>query len=705
LVSTKSGLREREQEMTPGFTMEDIRNIGIIAHIDAGKTTVTEQVLFHTGRTYKIGQVDDGTAVMDWMDQERERGITICAAATSCDWAGHQITIIDTPGHVDFTAEVERSLRVLDGGVVVFDALAGVEPQSETVWRQADRYRVPRICFVNKMDRVGADFFGTMQMIKDRLGASPLPVQLPLGVEDSFEGIIDLVQEKAFMFPQDKESKPIEVPIPAEHEKSFRHYREEMIEKLADSDEEIMAAYIEGKSVTVAQIRRALRKATLSMKQVPVLCGNALRNKGIPPLLDAIVYYLPSPMDLPPVKGKDPKTGNEITREASASAPLSALAFKIVTDPFVGRLVYLRIYSGTLKTGMQILNLTRDHKERVGRLLEMHANRREELGEISCGGIIAVVGLKDTFTGDTLCDSGKPIVLEEIRFPEPVISVAIEPKAKTDQDRIGEALHKLAQEDPTFKSRYDDDTGQTIISGMGELHLDVVVGRLVREFKVEAKIGKPQVAYKETITVPVRSDGRFVKQSGGHGQYGHVCIVLEKLEQGSGFEFVNKIAGGAVPRQYIPSIENGIKEAMANGVVAGYPIIDIRATAVDGSFHQVDSSELSFKMAGSIALREGVKKAKPILLEPVMKLEVATPKEFLGDIIGDLNSRRARVEAVELRAWTHIIKCYVPLAESFGYTTDLRSMSQGRATYSMEFHNYQQIPKDLAAEIIAKTRT
>jgi len=705
LVSTKSGLREREQEMTPGFTMEHIRNIGIIAHIDAGKTTVTEQVLFHTGRTYKIGQVDDGTAVMDWMDQERERGITICAAATSCDWAGHQITIIDTPGHVDFTAEVERSLRVLDGGVVVFDALAGVEPQSETVWRQADRYRVPRICFVNKMDRVGADFFGTMQMIKARLGASPLPVQLPLGVEDSFEGIIDLVQEKAFMFPQDKESKPIEVPIPAEHEKSFRHYREEMIEKLADSDEEIMAAYIEGKSVTVAQIRRALRKATLSMKQVPVLCGNALRNKGIPPLLDAIVYYLPSPMDLPPVKGKDPKTGNEISREVSASAPLSALAFKIVTDPFVGRLVYLRIYSGTLKTGMQILNLTRDHKERVGRLLQMHANRREELREISCGGIIAVVGLKDTFTGDTLCDSGKPIVLEEIRFPEPVISVAIEPKAKTDQDRIGEALHKLAQEDPTFKSRYDDDTGQTIISGMGELHLDVVVGRLVREFKVEAKIGKPQVAYKETITVPVRSDGRFVKQSGGHGQYGHVCIVLEKLEQGSGFEFVNKIAGGAVPRQYIPSIENGIKEAMANGVVAGYPIIDIRATAVDGSFHQVDSSELSFKMAGSIALREGVKKAKPILLEPVMKLEVATPKEFLGDIIGDLNSRRARVEAVELRAWTHIIKCYVPLAESFGYTTDLRSMSQGRATYSMEFHNYQQIPKDLAAEIIAKTRT
>ena len=691
--------------MAQGLALERVRNIGIIAHIDAGKTTITELILYHTGRTYKVGQVDDGTAVMDWMEQERERGITITAAATSCEWLDHQINIIDTPGHVDFTAEVERSLRVLDGGVVVFDAVCGVEPQSETVWRQADKYSVPRICFVNKMDRVGADFLATVQSIVSRLGANPVSIQLPIGVEADFKGVIDLIESKAWLFSDDRDQASTEVPVPEEYKEAVARHREKLIEKVADSDEALMSAYVEGKEITVPELKAAIRRATLSTRLVPVLCGSALKGKGIRSVLDAVVDYLPSPLDMPPVRGTDPRTGKEVTREASDSAPFSALAFKIVSDPFIGRLIYLRVYSGRARTGSQIYNSTREHKERLGRLLLMHANRREETSEIGCGQIVAAVGLKDTFTGDTLCEPTKPVVLESIKFPEPVISVAIEPKTKADQDKLGESLAKLADEDPTFKTRYDQDTGQTIISGMGELHLDIIVDRMMREFGVDAKVGRPQVAYKETITVPVRAEGRFVKQTGGHGQYGHVWIEFEPLERGKGFEFVNKIQGGAVPRQYISAVQHGVREALENGVLAGYPIIDIKATAVDGSYHEVDSSEIAFKMAGSLAVREGVKEADPILLEPIMKLEVATPKEFLGDIMGDLNSRRARVEAIELRAWTHIIRCYVPLADIFGYATDLRSISQGRATYSMEFYCYQEVPKDMAREIITKMRS
>jgi elongation factor G len=703
--NNKACLAERDEAMAQGLALERVRNIGIIAHIDAGKTTVTELILYHTGRTYKVGQVDDGTAVMDWMEQERERGITITAAATSCEWLDHQINIIDTPGHVDFTAEVERSLRVLDGGVVVFDALCGVEPQSETVWRQADKYNVPRICFVNKMDRVGADFLATVQSIVSRLGANPVAIQLPIGVEVDFKGVIDLIESKAWLFSDDRDQAPTEVPIPEEYKEAVARHREKLIEKVADSDEALMSAYVEGKAITVPELKAALRRATLSTRLVLVLCGSALRDKGVQFVLDAIVDYLPSPLDMPPVRGTDPRTGKEVTREASDSAPFSALAFKIVSDPFIGRLIYLRVYSGRARTGSQIYNSSREHKERLGRLLLMHANRREEISEIGCGQIVAAVGLKDTFTGDTLCEPTKPVVLESIKFPEPVISVAIEPKTKTDQDKLGESLAKLADEDPTFKTRYDQDTGQTIISGMGELHLDIIVDRMMREFGVDAKVGRPQVAYKETITVSVRAEGRFVKQTGGHGQYGHVWIEFEPLERGKGFEFVNKMKGGAVPRQYISAVQQGVREALENGVLAGYPIIDIKATAVDGSYHEVDSSEIAFKMAGSLAVREGVKEADPILLEPIMKLEVATPKEFLGDIMGDLNARRARVEAIELRAWTHIVRCYVPLAGIFGYATDLRSISQGRATHSMEFYRYQEVPKDMAREIITGMRS
>ena len=691
--------------MAQGLALERVRNIGIIAHIDAGKTTITELILYHTGRTYKVGQVDDGTAVMDWMEQERERGITITAAATSCEWLDHQINIIDTPGHVDFTAEVERSLRVLDGGVVVFDALCGVEPQSETVWRQADKYSVPRICFVNKMDRVGADFLATVQSIVSRLGANPVAIQLPIGVEADFKGVIDLIESKAWLFSDDRDQASTEVPVPEEYKEAVARHREKLIEKVADSDEALMSAYVEGKEITVPELKAAIRRATLSTRLVPVLCGSALKGKGVRSVLDAVVDYLPSPLDMPPVRGTDPRTGKEVTREASDSAPFSALAFKIVSDPFIGRLIYLRVYSGRARTGSQIYNSTREHKERLGRLLLMHANRREETSEIGCGQIVAAVGLKDTFTGDTLCEPTKPVVLESIKFPEPVISVAIEPKTKADQDKLGESLAKLADEDPTFKTRYDQDTGQTIISGMGELHLDIIVDRMMREFGVDAKVGRPQVAYKETITVSVRAEGRFVKQTGGHGQYGHVWIEFEPLERGKGFEFVNKMKGGAVPRQYISAVQQGVREALENGVLAGYPIIDIKATAVDGSYHEVDSSEIAFKMAGSLAVREGVKEADPILLEPIMKLEVATPKEFLGDIMGDLNARRARVEAIELRAWTHIVRCYVPLAGIFGYATDLRSISQGRATHSMEFYRYQEVAKDMAREIITRMRS
>jgi len=684
--------------------LERVRNIGIIAHIDAGKTTVTEFVLYHTGRTYKVGTVDEGTAVMDWMAQERERGITITAAATSCEWEGYQINIIDTPGHVDFTAEVERSLRVLDGGVVVFDALAGVEPQSETVWRQADTYKVPRICFVNKMDRVGADFFGTIQMIKDRLRANPVAIQIPLGHEESFRGVIDLVEQKAWVFPEDEDGEAVEVPLPSDCQQDAARYRDRLIETVAENDEQLMHAYVEGDEISLSDIRAALRRATISTRVVPVLCGSAVRNKGIQPILDAVVSYLPSPLDVPPVKGTDPRTGKELLREARDDAPFSALAFKVVTDPFVGRVVYLRVYSGTARTGGQVFNSIRERKERLGRLLRMHANRREEVEETGPGEIVAAVGLKNTYTGDTACDPARPIVLEAIKFPEPVIAVAVEPKNKADQDRIGEALGKLADEDPTFRSSYDQDTGQTIISGMGELHLDIIVDRLVREFRVNAKIGKPQVAYRESITLPVKAEGRFVRQTGGHGQYGHVWLELEPIDRTTRFEFVDKVPGGVIPKQFIRAVEQGVKEALESGVLAGYPLVGVRATAVDGSYHQVDSSDLAFKMAGGMALREGVRKAQPVLLEPIMKLEVATPKEFLGDIIGDLNARRARVEAVELRAWTHIIRGYLPLAESFGYATDLRSASQGRATYSMEFDHYQEVPREKAQEIITRMR-
>lgn len=686
------------------FALQNTRNIGIIAHIDAGKTTVTEMILYHTGRTYKVGSVDEGTAVMDWMAQERERGITITAAATSCDWLGHRINIIDTPGHVDFTAEVERSLRVLDGGVVVFDAVSGVETQSETVWRQADRYQVPRICFVNKMDRVGADFFRTLRMIEERLNATPVPIQLPLGAEASFQGAIDLIEDRAWLFAEDLDSNPIEVSIPEEYREIAIQTREMLIEKVAEADEELMIAYLEKWTVLAPELKAALRRATLRAKLVPVLCGSALRNRGIQPMLDAIVDYLPSPLDVPPIEGINPKTGAEEFRDADDSGPLSALAFKVVTDPFVGRLVYFRIYSGTARAGSQVFNSTKGCKERLGRVLQMHANRREEVALVHSGDIAATVGLRNTFTGDTLCDFDKPIILESIKFPEPVISVAIEPKTKFDQDRIVDALTKLGEEDPTFKTRYDQETGQTVISGMGELHLDVLVDRMMREFKVGARVSRPQVAYRETITRPVRAEGRFIKQSGGRGQYGHVRIELEPLERGAGFEFVDRIRSGAVPKEYIPAVEAGIKEALEKGVVAGYPIIDIRAAAYDGSYHEVDSSELAFKIAGSMALQDGVSKAKPVLLEPVMRLDISVPQEFLGDVVNDLNARRGNIEGIEPYGTTQIIRCFLPLSETFGYATDLRSLSQGRAAYSMEFHRYQEMPQEIAEAIIARRR-
>lgn len=688
--------------MARSFLLESIRNIGIIAHIDAGKTTVTERILYYSGRTYKIGEVHDGTAVMDWMEQERERGITITAAATTCYWKDHRINIIDTPGHVDFTAEVERSLRVLDGGVVVFDAVAGVEAQSETVWRQADRYQVPRICFINKMDRIGANFGRTISMIQNRLKAVPLPVQLPLGAEDSYEGVIDLVENKAWRFDGNYESEPQEVAIPASEQAKCAEARQALIEKIAENDDQIMTNYLEGSDISVTQLREALRRVTLANRGVPILCGSALRNKGIQLLLDAIVNYLPSPLDVPPLKAISASTGEEVTRPPRDDAPFSALAFKVVSDPFVGRLVYFRVYSGRINAGHQVFNSARRKRERIGRLLLMHANHREEVAEADTGAIVATLGLKDTFTGDTLCDFSQQVVLETIRFPEPVISVAIEPKTRIDQDRMGEALQKLTEEDPTFKMTYNQDTGQTVISGMGELHLEVIVSRLISEFKVGAKVGKPRVAYKETITVPVQAEGRFVRQSGGHGQYGHVCLELEPLERGSGFQFLATIKGGTIPRQYIPAVEMGIKEAAETGVLAGYPMVDIKATLYDGTYHEVDSSELAFKMAGSMALQSGARKAKPVLLEPIMKLEVVTPEQFLGDIIGDLNSSRGHIEAVDTQGEMYIIHGLVPLAETFGYATRLRSLTQGRATHSMEFYRYQEAPAELAAEISEK---
>jgi len=684
------------------FPLEDIRNIGIIAHIDAGKTTVTERILYYTGRTYKIGEVHEGTAVMDWMEQERERGITITAAATTCYWKEHRINIIDTPGHVDFTAEVERSLRVLDGGVVVFDAVAGVEAQSETVWRQADRYKVPRICFINKMDRIGADFSRTFSMIETRLGATPLPIQLPLNAEDTFQDVIDLVENKAWRFINDPERGPEEIPMPDSEKDRVAELRQNLIAKLAEHDDIMMISYIEGHEVEPDEIKQSLRRITLNNKGVPVMCGSALKNMGIQPLMDAIVDYLPSPLEVPPVEGTNTRTGERTSREASDDAPFSALAFKVVTDPFVGRLVYFRVYSGKVKVGTQVYNPTRGRSERIGRLLLMHANHREDVDIAGAGAIVATLGLKNTFTGDTLCDSSKSILLESISFPEPVISIAIEPKTKADQEKLGEALQKLTEEDPTFKVTYNEETGQTIISGMGELHIEVIVSRLISEFRVGVKVGRPRVAYKETITAPVKVEGKFIRQSGGRGQYGQINIELEPLERGKGFEFVDAIKGGTIPRQYIPPVQVGIKEAMETGVLASYPVVDIKATLYDGSYHEVDSSELAFKMAGSIALRDGVRKAGPILLEPIMGLEVVAPEQFLGDIIGDLNAKRGHISKVDTQGEMYVIHCLIPMAESFGYATRLRSLTQGRATHSLEFHSYEQVPAEIKDGIIEK---
>ena len=702
-VSVKFQVKDRT--VPRSFPLENIRNIAIIAHIDAGKTTITERILYYTGRTYKIGDVDEGTAVMDWMKQEKERGITITAAATSCYWHDHRINIIDTPGHVDFTAEVERCLRVLDGGVVVFDAVAGVEAQSEAVWRQADRYNVPRICFINKMDRIGADFDRSLSMIEQRLQAKPLPVQLPLGSGASYEGIIDLVENKAWSFDGNIDSEPAEVAIPESEQAKCERFRQALIEKLAEYDDQIMVAYLEGSRITAAELRGALRRATLANKGTPILCGSALRNKGIQLLLDAIVSYLPSPLDMPPVRAMDTRLGAEVTRPPRDEAPFSALAFKVVSDPFVGRLVYLRVYSGRVEAGAQIFNATGGKKERIGRLLLMHANHREEVTEADTGAIVAALGLKNTFTGDTLCHSSQPVLLESIRFPEPVLSIAIEPRTRADQDKMGEALNKLSEEDPTFRVNYNQETGQTVISGMGELHLEVLVSRLLSEFRVGAKVSKPRVAYKETITIPVRAEAKFVRQTGGHGQYGHVCIELEPMERGSGFQFVDRTKSGAIPKQYIPAAEAGIKEAMETGVIAGYPVVDIKVSLCDGSYHEVDSSDIAFKMAGSMALKDGVAKAKPLLLEPIMRLEVVTPEQFLGDIIGDLNSKRGRIEAIETHGEMCIIHSFIPLAETFGYTTSLRSLTQGRATHTMEFYRHQVLPAELADQVKTRGRS
>jgi elongation factor G len=691
-----------EKKVPRDFPLEDVRNIGIIAHIDAGKTTVTERILYYTGRTYKIGEVHEGTAVMDWMDQERERGITITAAATTCYWREHRINIIDTPGHVDFTAEVERSLRVLDGGVVVFDAVSGVEAQSETVWRQADRYKVPRICFINKMDRVGANFNRTVSMIESRLQATPLILHLPLGAEESFGDVIDLVAGKAWRFNTDPDRGPDEIPIPESDKARAVEARQALIARLAEYDDIMMMAYLEGDEVEADELKQALRRVTLKNNGVPVICGSALKNMGVQPLLDAIVDYLPSPLEVPPVDGIDIRTGQKTTREASDDAPFAALAFKVVTDPFVGRLVYFRVYSGKVKVGAQVYNPTRDRTERIGRLLLMHANHREDINSADTGAIAATLGLKNTFTGDTLCESSRSILLETIRFPEPVISIAIEPKTRADQDKMGEALQKLTEEDPTFKVAYNEETGQTIISGMGELHLEVIVSRLTREFRVGVKVGRPRVAYKETITVPVDIESKFVRQTGGHGQYGHVNVKFEPMPRGKGFEFVDGVKGAAIPRQFIPPVRAGIKEAMETGVLAGYPVVDLKATLYDGSYHEVDSSELAFKMAGAMALRDAVRKAQSVLLEPIMKLEVVVPEQFLGDIMADLNSRRGHIGKIDTQGEMYTIHSQIPLAESFGYATSLRSLTQGRATHSLEFNSYEQLPTELKDEIIEK---
>ncbi|HEX2240403.1 MAG TPA: elongation factor G [Actinomycetota bacterium] len=677
-----------------------------MAHIDAGKTTTTERILYYTGKTYKIGEVHEGAAVMDWMVQEQERGITITSAATTAHWKGYWINIIDTPGHVDFTVEVERSLRVLDGAVAVFDAVAGVEPQSETVWRQADRYNVPRICFVNKMDRTGADFYRTVSMIEDRLNGTPVVIQLPIGREAGFHGVVDLVTMVAHYWPDEGMGEEWEDrEIPADMAEEAAKYRHDLLEALADHDEEIMELYVAEKEPSVDQIRKGLRRGTISGEITPVLCGSAFKNKAVQPLLDAVCWYLPSPVDLPPMEARRPDSGETVLRKPDDSEPFAALAFKIMSDPYVGRLTYLRVYSGTVKSGEHILNATRDRKERVGRILQMHANHREDKEAVFAGDICAVVGLKHTLTGDTLCDPTDAVVLEEMNFPAPVIDVAIEPKSKQDSEKLSTALQRLSEEDPTFRVHTDDETGQTIISGMGELHLEVLVDRLIREFKVGANVGKPQVAYRETIREPVTDvEVRYVKQTGGKGQYAHVVIDLEPTGPGGGYEFVNKITGGRIPTEYIPAVDQGMQEAMASGVLAGYPVVDMRVRLTDGSHHDVDSSEMAFKIAGSMALKDAARKAKPVLLEPVFDVEVVTPEEYMGDVIGDLSGRRGRIEAMDQRGGDRIVKAQVPLAEMFGYATELRSRTQGRATYTMQFNSYKEVPQSIADQVVATVR-
>lgn len=690
--------------MARKFPLEKTRNIGIMAHIDAGKTTTTERILFYTGRVHKIGEVHDGAATMDWMVQEQERGITITSAATTAQWDGHRINIIDTPGHVDFTVEVERSLRVLDGSVAVFCAKGGVEPQSETVWRQADKYGVPRMAYVNKMDITGADFYRVVDMMKSRLGANAVPIQLPIGFEDTFKGFVDLIEMKAVIYTDDLGKVSEATEIPEDMMENAELYRQNLLDAVAESDDELMMKYLEGEELTIEEIKTAIRRATIACKMTPVICGSSYKNKGVQPLLDAVIAYMPAPTDIPPIKGVKPETGEEDERKADDSMPFSALAFKIMADPYVGKLAFFRVYSGQLSSGSYVYNSTKGKRERIGRILQMHANHREEIETVYTGDIAAAVGLKDTTTGDTLCDDKNVIILESMVFPEPVISIAVEPKTKADQEKMGVALNRLAEEDPTFKMHTDQETGQTIISGMGELHLDIIVDRMLREFKVECNVGKPQVAYRETIRKTVKAEGKFVRQSGGRGQYGHCWLELQPLEPGQGFIFENKVVGGAIPREYISPIEAGVKEAMETGVSAGYPMVDIKVTVYDGSYHDVDSSEMAFKIAGSMGFKAGAAKANPIVLEPYMKVEVNVPEEYMGDVIGDLNSRRGRIEGMEARSGAQAIKSFVPLSEMFGYATDLRSKTQGRGNYSMEFDHYEEVPKNIAEVISAKNK-
>ncbi|BFH16978.1 elongation factor G [Paenibacillus melissococcoides] len=689
--------------MARQFSLANTRNIGIMAHIDAGKTTTTERILFYTGRTHKIGEVHEGAATMDWMEQEQERGITITSAATTAQWKGHRVNIIDTPGHVDFTVEVERSLRVLDGAVGVFSAKEGVEPQSETVWRQADRYGVPRIAYVNKMDIIGADYLNVIQSMKDRLQANAVAIQLPIGAENDFVGIVDLMTEKAYIFKDDLGKEVEETEIPAELKDKAEELRLEMVEKIAELDEDLMMKYLEGEEISVPELKAALRKGVCSVQIFPVVCGSSYRNKGVQMMIDAVVDYLPSPLDVPDIQGHL-EDGTEAVRHSSDEEPFSALAFKIMTDPYVGKLTFFRVYSGVLKSGSYVLNATKGKRERIGRILQMHANSREEIEIVYSGDIAAAVGLKDTGTGDTLCDEKNPIILESMNFPEPVIHIAVEPKTKADQDKLGVALAKLTEEDPTLRAHTDEETGQTILGGMGELHLDVIIDRMRREFKVETNIGNPQVAYRETFRTPARVEGKFVRQSGGRGQYGHVWIEFEPQEPGAGFAFENKIVGGVVPREYIAPVQAGIEEAMQNGVLAGYPLVDIKATIVDGSYHDVDSSEMAFKIAGSMALKAAKDKCNPVLLEPIMKVEVTVPEEYMGDVMGMLNSRRGRIEGMDSRAGAQIIRAKVPLAEMFGYSTTLRSGTQGRGVFSMELSHYEEVPRNISEEIISKSK-